>query len=337
MSFYSPHKIISRLLGKSSKELFSERFYEDLKNDYNYPHINRTICKDVYDYDRRISSRRICEKVLKYLENSPIWDDKNSEYDVCILLNYWIYDTLARIFGDDNAPLLGATFGKLHSLWNELIENENEPKFFKNCAPDMNIPLQVDWRKSKELYDYYVDFKTIFGTAAYYPDECRDYYKLIEDKTSLYDFFEKICTTGSNNCPKFYDKCKPYNPRIVLKGLPCHAQIQKERADEEALAMQKSLRGESGSTYDTGLIQQNSEIGTKVGHSVLGVAPVLLTASVLYRYTPIGSWIRRLGGNTTNSISDMGGGEMDGFLSHTQESGDMFFGDTQSYISYQPM
>ncbi|SBS89910.1 PIR protein [Plasmodium ovale] len=337
MSFYSPHKIIGRLFGKSSKELFSERFYDDLKNDYIYPREYREKCKKIYDYDKRISNRRICEKVLKYLENSPVWDDKNSEYDVCILLNYWVYDTLARIFDDDNTTKLATTFGKLHPLWNELIENKKEPKFHKKCAPDLSIPLQVDWRKSKELYDYYIDFKTIFRTAAYYPDRCRYYYKLIEDKTSLYEFFEKLCTSSSNICPKFYDKCKPYNPKTVLRDLPCHDQIQKERAAEKDHAMQNSLQGKSESPYDAGFTQHNSEIAAKVGHSILGAAPVLLTASVLYRYTPLGSWIRNLGGHNTDSMSNMDGVEIEGFLGNTQELGNMFFGDTGNYISYQPM
>ncbi|SBT51517.1 PIR Superfamily Protein [Plasmodium ovale wallikeri] len=328
------YKSVLRFFGESSGELFSERFYESMKYDYLNLSQYREKCKEVYASVSGIRSKRVCEKILRQLENSSVRDEENSEYDLCILLNYWVYDTLASIFGDDNSNL-AITFGKLQPLWNQINENEKEPKFYKKCAPDSSIPTQVNWRKTKELYDYYVDFKTIFGTAAYYPDGCRDYYKKIEDKTSLYEFFEKLCTPGSNNCPKFYDKCEPYNPKIILQGLPCHGQIQQERATEKALAMQKSLQ-QSGS-QGVGLTQQNSEIGTKVGHSVLAVAPVFLTASVLYRYTPVGSWIRNIGGNSTNNIGYMHEGEMEGFLSNTQESGDMFFNSGENYISYQPM
>ncbi|SBT02704.1 PIR Superfamily Protein, partial [Plasmodium ovale curtisi] len=53
-------------------------------------------------------------------------------------------------------------------------------------------------------------------------------------------------------------------------------------------------------------------------------------------YTPVGSWIRNLGRNNPNSISNMDG-EMEGFLGNTQESGNMFFDGGENYISYQPM
>lgn len=33
----------------------------------------------------------------------------------------------------------------------------------------------------------------------------------------------------------------------------------------------------------------------------------------------------------------MGGGEIEEFLPSSHESGDMLFGDTQNYISYQPL
>ncbi|SBT01757.1 PIR Superfamily Protein [Plasmodium ovale curtisi] len=328
------YRSILRFFGESSSELFSERFYESMKYDYSNLSQYREQCNKVYDSTSGIRSKWICEKILRHLENSTVRDEENSEYDTCILLNYWVYDTLASTFGDNN-PKLVTTFGKLQPLWNQLNENQNEPKFYKKCAPDSSIPTQVNWRKSKELYDYYVNFKTIFGIADYFKEGYRDYYKKIEDKTTLYEFFEKLCTPGSNSCPKFYHKCEPYNPKKVLRDLPCHEQIQKERASEKALDIQKSLQ--QSDSQGVGLTQQNSEIGTKVGHSVLAVAPVLLTASVLYRYTPISSWIRSLGGNSTNNISYMHEGEMEGFLSNTQESANMFFDSGENYISYQPM
>ncbi|SBT54967.1 PIR Superfamily Protein [Plasmodium ovale wallikeri] len=90
--------------------------------------------------------------------------------------------------------------------------------------------------------------------------------------------------------------------------------------------------GHGSSPYDTDPTSERSDIGAKVGHSVLGVAPVLLTATALYRYTSIASWIIKVGGTNTNGI-----GDMDVFSSYTQESGHMFLGDTENYISYQPI
>ncbi|SBT53769.1 PIR Superfamily Protein [Plasmodium ovale wallikeri] len=146
----------------------------------------------------------------------------------------------------------------------------------------------------------------------------------------------------------------PYKPDNVLSKLPCHEKIAQEQADAKVAEIPHAMQHESRSTQDTevgplgpgepGLASgsetevtsDTSSIGTKVGQSVLGITPVLLTASALYRYTPIGSWIRNLGKNSTNNISDMDG-EMEGFLGDTQESGDILLGETSNYISYQPM
>ncbi|SBT56264.1 PIR Superfamily Protein [Plasmodium ovale wallikeri] len=141
----------------------------------------------------------------------------------------------------------------------------------------------------------------------------------------------------------------PYKPDNVLSKLPCHEKIAQEQADakvaERPHAMQHESRcaqdtevgplgpGEPGlaSGSETEVTSDTSPIGTKVGQSVLGMAPVLLTATALYRYTPIGSWIRNLGKNSTNSISDMDR-EMEGFLGDTPESGDILLGETSNYI-----
>ncbi|SBT84504.1 PIR protein, partial [Plasmodium ovale] len=156
------------------------------------------------------------------------------------------------------------------------------------------------------------------------------------------------------NCPEFYEKCKEYKPENVLSKLLCHEKIARERADAQAAerpdAMQHTLRSEQdievgplgpsvpglASDSETEVTSETSPIGTKVGQSVLGITPVLLTASALYRYTPIGSWIRNLGKNSTNSISGIDG-EMEGFLGDTQESSDISLGETSNYISYEPM
>ncbi|SBS95896.1 PIR Superfamily Protein [Plasmodium ovale curtisi] len=89
---------------------------------------------------------------------------------------------------------------------------------------------------------------------------------------------------------------------------------------QKPLQQKESVSHVIESTYDT------PQIGTKVCHSVPCVSPVLLTATALYRYTPIGSWIRKLGVTNPSNISNVNGGEMDGF-----------FGDSENYISYQPM
>ncbi|SBT54158.1 PIR Superfamily Protein [Plasmodium ovale wallikeri] len=165
---------------------------------------------------------------------------------------------------------------------------------------------------------------------------CEAYYKKIEGTKSLYKYFENKCSSDKYDCPYFYKNYMHYNPENVLTNLPCHQPIKSQKEDTLEYLTLTQLSGQKlghgSSSYDTDPTSEGSDTGTKVGQSVLGVAPVLLTATALYRYTPIGGWIRKLGGTNTNGI-----GDMDEFPSYTQESGDMFLGDTGNYISYQPM
>ncbi|CAI7724319.1 Plasmodium vivax Vir protein, putative [Plasmodium vivax] len=82
---------------------------------------------------------------------------------------------------------------------------------------------------------------------------------------------------------------------------------------------------------DTMVPQENSNIVKKLSHSVLAGATVLFTSSVLYRYTPIGTWIRRLRRNNQNIERNM-----EGFSSSTKESGHIFSENQENYIPYEP-
>ncbi|SBS99269.1 PIR Superfamily Protein, partial [Plasmodium ovale curtisi] len=93
----------------------------------------------------------------------------------------------------------------------------------------------------------------------------------------------------------------PYKPDNVLSKLPCHEKIARERADAQAAerraAMHHTLKSEQdtevgplgrdvpglGTRSETEVTSETSQIGTKVGQSVLGIAPVLITPSALYR------------------------------------------------------
>ncbi|SBT02332.1 PIR Superfamily Protein [Plasmodium ovale curtisi] len=112
-------------------------------------------------------------------------------------------------------------------------------------------------------------------------------------KTSLYEYFEEQGSTEKNNCLDFYDKCKDYNSKTVLPNLLCHNDMVPPKTYAVAKAAKRNR-------------------------------PM--------NYTPVGSWIRKLGGHNQTGISDM-----NEFSSYTQESGDMFSNHAANYISYQPI
>ncbi|SBS91057.1 PIR Superfamily Protein [Plasmodium ovale curtisi] len=331
--------------GLHSSDLFSEKFYSDMNIEHTDLSNYNSQCDTLILSEKNKSEvKEICKKYLRYLDkNIAVWNSVQSGYDVCILLNYWIYDKLTDLFGADETLNVNNAFSSFQLLWNYSAGFPKTIPHSEKCKPNFDLFKHADWKKRKELYDYYVNYDMAYNTANAFDEKCKAYYEYIEGKASLYKHFENICTSNNSICPSIYDKCLSYNPNSVLHTIKCHDKIITERALAAAAAKasssQDSPRQEqepdpataaefSRFATDSGAVlsQKNANIGTKVGHSVLGVAPVLLTATALYRYTPIGAWIRKLGVTNTSSISNINGGEMDGF-----------FGDSENYISYQPM
>ncbi|SBT56806.1 PIR Superfamily Protein [Plasmodium ovale wallikeri] len=331
--------------GLHPSDLFSEKFYSDMNIEHtDLSNYNPQCDTLILNEKNKSEIKEICKKYLRYLDkNIAVWNSAQSGYNVCILLNYWIYDKLTDLFGADETLNINNAFGSFQLLWNYSAGFPKTIPHSEKCKPNFDLFKHHDWKKRKELYDYYVNFDMAYSTANNYDEKCEGYYKYIEGKVSLYQYFENICTSNNSICPDIYDKCLAYNPNSVLRTIKCHDKIVAERALAEAAAKARSSHNSSRQEQESGpgatdafsrlatdsgtmLSQENANIGSKFGQSVLGVAPVLLTATALYRYTPIGTWFRNLGGTNPNSMSNINEGEMDGF-----------FGDSENYISYQPM
>ncbi|SBT54858.1 PIR Superfamily Protein [Plasmodium ovale wallikeri] len=324
MASGDPDTQFATLLGYSLSDLPSERFYQN--REYGNLGLNKygAHCNSITYPKQNGHMRNVCKKILKYLEQSEKWKKNVSEYDECILLNYWVYDKLAYYFGAGQTLDMKNAFGSLQLIWGYLVDDSKKPNYYNKCKPLFREILDYsDWKRRKELYDYYVDFKTLYGTARDYSEKCEEYYKKIEAKKSLYDHFGDSCLNNNYDCPELYKKCESYT------------------APAEASARALSLQQSQGHGHvlqsgphppGTVFTEQNSDIGKKVGQSALGVAPVLLTATALYKYSPIGSWFRKFGGYNQSGISDM-----DEFSSYTPGSGDIFANSAENYISYQPI
>ncbi|KMZ83189.1 hypothetical protein PVBG_06025 [Plasmodium vivax Brazil I] len=308
-------------------------------NDYNEE------CNEIWVNKHKDKMILICKKYLRFLNKSESWSGVFSFYDVSLLLNYWIYDELTKIYVDENTNEIDIGFGVLQGKWGKFNSRRRNKLYYENCRPEPTKVNHKDWQKRKELYDYCINYNYLYNMANFSNNKC-EYYKRIQDKKSLYEYFEEECSTRKNNCPDFCKQCESYNPKLMLPDLECQAEMQKDPA--EALEQSSDnpahkLRPEFGegaselqrptaSAQDTQLTSQSSDIGTKVTNSVLGAGPVMLTATMLYRYTPLGPWIRRFGGGGTNSMN-----AMDALSSYTQETGNMLSDDSANYISYQPI
>ncbi|SBS89483.1 PIR Superfamily Protein [Plasmodium ovale curtisi] len=324
----------------------SVQFYKDVGKNHNDLQNYIQPCEKIIAKEKSNEVKTICKKFLRHLDNSSVWDFEKPDYDICLLLNYWTYEKLNNIFRDKE------TSDKAFSNF-QMISNYPENYIKKNlhyknkCKYNIDFHKDEDWKKRKEFYEYCVDYDTIKGMITTYAEKCNNFYKYVKEKEELYKHFEDLCSKEEIKCPKFYEECKKYNPNELLSKLRCRDEMERQKAPVKAIPGQDTLGQElelgsrehgpgllgiKGGTPDTESKQESSEIGKKLGHSVLGIAPVMLTATALYRYTPIGSWIRKLGGTNHNTISDI-----DEFSSYTQESGDMFPDNSANYISYQPM
>ncbi|KMZ94919.1 hypothetical protein PVMG_05530 [Plasmodium vivax Mauritania I] len=294
----------------------------------------------------------ICKKYLRFLDTSEIWRRQFTRFDFSLLLSYWLFEKLIKIYHHRNSIQIALGFSDLQAVWADFFNYSRlEETHIKNCKPEHKLVDHEDWENRKKLYDYYVDYDYLFSMAQSYHDKC-DYYKKIKEMSPIYKSYEGKCPTEGHDCPKFFHKFHKEYHNHILENLPCRERIEQEIAVAAAAQAKASSphhpegselepgapkddhgqRGGEISTPDTEITHETTDIKTKVANSVLGAAPVLLTATMLYRYTPLGPWIRRFGGPNTNSMSAMGG-----VSSYTPETGDMFSDESANYISYQPM
>ncbi|VUZ93660.1 PIR protein [Plasmodium vivax] len=332
-------------------DLPSRIVYNELETDYSDLSNYNKMCYKKLDRTDNEEVKEICKKSLRFIEKSALWRTPSASYDICLQVNYWIYDKLINILGSDDIDNIEIAFGGFQLAGDNIMNTVKYISYNNRCNPNFNIFKENDWENKKKLYEYYVDYDTLFGSASAIHDVCKDYYKKIKEYFSLYEYFQGKCPTAGYICPEFFHKLKSEKRQYKLENLPCYREM--EQAISAAAVQEKvsSSHHQSGTerrsgapsdglgspgsklgTLDTVSSSQSSDIGTKVSHTVLGAAPVLLTATALYRYTPLGPWIRRFGGGRTNNMNDM-----DAFSPYTQKTSNMFSEESENYISYQPI
>ncbi|KMZ77325.1 hypothetical protein PVIIG_05295 [Plasmodium vivax India VII] len=272
--------------------LHSDKFYQNL--DHNYKNIEKYYadCSKFNDSGSKYRIRTICAKVLKYLESSAkIIDKKNSAYDDCLLLNYWIYGKLVQRYYNDSNTAIHA-FGALQSVWNDLIENSSKTSYYDKCKPYFDIVIKHDWRKRKGLYDYCVDYDMLQKMLSFYPTRCNEIYIYLKEKDELYKEYSEHCSKTDNNmCPEFFSKCNNKDPNNLLRQLTCYGEMQ----TKEALSLKLKQRPASPESdpdvtavkaelpTDSQTASEGTNPVTKSGNVLLGVVVTSMTSGALYK------------------------------------------------------
>ncbi|KNA00930.1 hypothetical protein PVNG_05360 [Plasmodium vivax North Korean] len=277
-----------------SGEFNSKQFYNELDELKKFSEYNKK-CKPLNGTRWRKDVINTCAKLLYYLKTSKKLYMQNAQYDLCPLLNYWIYSKLNTILNSHDSTYIKLTFGEIVGIWNNFIDDELKKTGNKICEPISNIVAHDDWRYRKELYEYYVDYYPISETVKRYPDRCKEFHKYVESKKNLYDYFKKRCDSSNDNiCTEFYKDYTKYDPDDVLPELSCHDKIMQER---EADATRVSHNGgtfegrEPNSEDSDGRMMPddapkfsgNPKTVENVGNILLGVVATTMTSGALYR------------------------------------------------------
>ncbi|SCA59731.1 VIR protein [Plasmodium vivax] len=289
-------------------EIFNETFYklENLNDNVEY-------CSSLDKFPSGTSIKKICLRLLKYLENNSFSRNNDNEYIYCLLLNYWVFSSLNILLYSKHSSKIVPAFAEIVLTWYNFIDYKLKERENITCKPISNIPAYDDWKKRKELYEYYLDYYPVSLTVKNYPVRCNEFYKYVESKKNLYEHFKKRCPPNdTERCPEFYAQCLQYEPDKVLQHLSCHTNIMQERASDTSRVPQIG-NGHSVSEPnsdnsdgrkmpdDAPILSGNPHTVTKLGNVLLGVVATSMTSGALYRFTPLGGMIRNgLGWNTNN-------------------------------------
>ncbi|VUZ99569.1 PIR protein, partial [Plasmodium vivax] len=281
--------------------------------------------------------------VLKYLET--VYKEtykKGDPYNVCLLLSFWVYSRLFDILPNEN--YVYPAYAQLQSIWTGFLEDKS---YNELCKPIADMVSHKDWRKRKELYEYYVNYSPTKKIVDEYQQRCNELYVYVENKAGLYEHFKSRCPNDNTNiCPEFYNDTLKYKPENVLSTFKCHHEIIKKReadarnAPQRAKALSESEPiSEEGDgrmkTFDPPNLSGKSQAVENLGNVLLGVVATTMTSGALYRFTPLGSMLRN-GFGRNNNMRNLNIGD-NGLFDYTSESFNQYtWGGEEHYIGYQP-
>ncbi|KNA01345.1 variable surface protein Vir4 [Plasmodium vivax North Korean] len=288
-----------RAFGAHDKELPSDDLYLTFKFDNEKLTEYKGNCSSIKLSHKKKRVIELCTRVLKYLKTTyAASNHEKSDYDVCMLLNYWTYKRLNEIFGSEDTSNIFQAFGQIQGIWNDYNDNELKGATYVKCKPHFEIHSERDWVKRKELCEYCLDYNTIYKLADHFDGiYCKKYYDYFEKTADLYKYFDQHCSpSDKKECPTFYDKCKKYDPNNFLTKLSCHQEMQKKKQDAAAAQQHgESAAGEphSGLSTDEGspdsssLMAVSPRIAKQAGDVFLGVIVTSMTSGFLYRVSTI--------------------------------------------------
>ncbi|GAB69558.1 hypothetical protein PCYB_003070, partial [Plasmodium cynomolgi strain B] len=255
-------------------------FYLDLKfsNDELDQYIEECISQDTaHKADSRIM--QICGKLVKYLRTD--YNKQNKDYlkeHHCNLLSLWIYEELFDYFPGKSINVL-ITYAELKLILSGVFTGQNE---VHNCLRDLSVfSALTNWKESKHLYDYCVDYDEIIRIAGSSYKKCKEYEEHIQKISTIYNEFDRLYIQAyKNENNDFYEKCRGYNPESVMPKLNC----QEILLEEEKSSVVPHDPVLSVPTQFSGINSNSTKI---IDNVLLGVVATSMTSVLLYKVNKI--------------------------------------------------
>ncbi|KMZ88796.1 hypothetical protein PVBG_05708 [Plasmodium vivax Brazil I] len=270
--------LLGEYVDLSSEELPSRFFYYYLKNFYNNSHQYYQVCdlvKSLPNTDSDIFN--ICRKFVKHLKtNYEKLDDSDLKDHHCNLLSLWIYEELDKKL-EGNFSSITPIYGKLQLILSYLF---NKPKGI-NCLRNVNLLASDTWKKSKDLYDFCVDYDEIIKKPPSNYKKCKEYETYIQGISRLYKNFESLYIQSfKDDNIEFYKKCKSYDTERMFRELKCEEKFPEQVESKVEVHDQ-------GPLASTPVLGQKSDSTDTYGNVLLGVVATSMTSGMIFKVNKI--------------------------------------------------
>ncbi|GAB69530.1 CYIR protein [Plasmodium cynomolgi strain B] len=233
--------------------------------------------KDIYE---------LCKMFEKNLRELPKIMSAETDYnEQCRYLIFWLNDQMRKKFNLYMIPTINKNeimqeFFSLSSMINANLVNK--------CRYTYNTDIDLElWKNWKDLYDYIRNKNNIAGKIESDMRLCKTYKEYYTHIESIYEKYkEECCGENYGNCPYHLNFKEWCNKEDILTELKCvqPAELSEFPGVDEKVITAKPA-AEDNEELPNAVIFNST--GTVIGTSLGIVLPLIM----IYRFTPLGSWI----------------------------------------------
>ncbi|KNA00965.1 variable surface protein Vir12 [Plasmodium vivax North Korean] len=220
-------------------ELTAHEKYKKLDNKNIDELICSSYCEDFISVDDKHEKfNLLCAKMATNLkELSTVLADVTSHDDRCTYFIFWAYEKIMSILNENSSS--HNNYYAINLL-NQVVNTINkELPSGEKCSYNFDGTLS-DWKKEKDLHDYFKNFDTIDANVDKNPNNCNKYLGYLKHIRDLYMKDLKSCCAYYTNsdpvylemCPKYFKCDKKYFPNSLISKLNCGNEETNPNVDE---------------------------------------------------------------------------------------------------------